>query len=164
MFQNFKNTLYIRLEPENIRILHVESGYQLADIPALAIETRKNQAVVIAAGHDALLQADKPNVTIKNGFLHPRTLIADFTVAEQTLKYFVKKTLPKAIFSLSPTLVLHPLALLEGGLTQIEIRALAELGATAGARQVYVWMGESLSREALANLRFSDSNGQLLFP
>ena len=102
--------------------------------------------------------------SIVNGFKHPRTLIADFTVAEQTLKYFLKLVLPTSPFKASPIIVIHPQAQLEGGLTQIEIRAFAELGLGAGARRVFVWDGPELTREELGELRFSRVGGKLLHP
>lgn len=95
--------------------------------------------------------------------MHPRTLIADFKVAEQTLKCFEKSATENRFFT-GVILILHPLTLLEGGLTPIEIRALAELVASAGARQVYLWVEECLSLAALSALRFSDGNGRLLYP
>ncbi|QPK64956.1 rod shape-determining protein [Methylomonas sp. LL1] len=164
MFKLFRNTLYIRIEPENIALLHVESGSQFADIPMLAIETRKGKSTIIATGRDALMLSGRDNITISNGFRHPRTLLADFAIAEQTLKHFVRKTLPKSLFVTSPVMIIQPLALLEGGLTQIEIRAFAELGALAGARQVYLWVGPELTRDELSKLNFARAGGQLLFP
>jgi len=162
LFKRFRNTLYIRLEPERIRILHVESGHEITDTPTLAVETRKSQQIVVAAGRDAIALSTQPNVCVRNGFLHPRTLLADFAIAEQTLRYFIKQAQPKSVLVIAPIIVIHPLALLEGGLTQIEIRAFTELGAMSGARQVYIWTGPDLSREELSNLCFSRTGGQLL--
>jgi rod shape-determining protein MreB and related proteins len=58
----------------------------------------------------------------------------------------------------------EPMALLEGGLTQIEIRAFAELGAMSGAARVYVWQGQELTAQQLSRLAFSEADGRLLFP
>ena len=164
MLKIFHNTIYIRLVPDCITLLHVESGLEISDIPAIAIESKKGKSLIIAAGRDTVAASALPNVTVCNGFKHPRTLLADFTIAERTLRYFVKKVMPKTWFMPSPTIILHPQAVLEGGLTQIEIRAFAELAAVVGAKRVFVWEGEVLSNENLSTLSFSGAAGKLLFP
>src|SRR4051794_13943788 len=105
----FHNTVYVRIQPERLAVLHVESGKEMADIPALAIENKNGKSAVIAVGRDASVQAAFPNITVANGFRHPRTLLADFTVAQQTLKRFLKAVLPGTWWMPSPIMVLHPL-------------------------------------------------------
>lgn len=162
MLNLFHSTVYVRIKPERLSVLHVESGNEHSDVPTLAIEQRDGKSVVLGVGHAAAAGAS--GVTLANGFKHPRTPIADFTVAEQTLKYFLKRVLPRSLFQPAPTLIIHPQAQLEGGLTQIEIRAFVELGLGAGARKVYVWDGPELTREELGALRFSRVGGKLLHP
>ncbi|HZX30100.1 MAG TPA: rod shape-determining protein [Rhodocyclaceae bacterium] len=164
MLNLFHSTVYVRIKPERLSVLHVESGNELADAPVLAIEQKNGKNSVVAVGHEATTKARLSRITVANGFEHPRTLIADFTVAEQTLKLFVKKVLPRHFFALAPVLVIHPQSSLEGGLTQVEIRAFAELGIGAGARKVYVWEGPELSKGELHELRFSRTSGRLLYP
>jgi rod shape-determining protein MreB len=160
----FRNTLYVRLRPDLMSVLHVESGQEYGDLPALAIERRGDNRRIVGVGRDAVLKAALPDVVLANGFEHPRTLIADFNVAEQTLKQFLKKVLPKSLFVVSPVVVMHPQAFLEGGLTQIELRALVELCVGAGARKVFIWEGPELSAEELRELRFRRAGGRLLHP
>ena len=163
--ESFKNTVYVRIHPEWLSVLHVESGKEYADIPVVAIETVKDVRMIVACGREALAKSNDPNITIKNGFEHPRTLIADFVIAERILKYVLLKQLfPKSLIRPSPIMIIHPLSMLEGGLTQVEIRAFSELGAGAWARKVYVWEGPELSREELRELRFSRAGGKLLHP
>jgi len=164
MFAFLKNTVYVRIKPEWLSVIHLESRKEFSDIPTLAIERIKSRHVIIGVGREAVLMIDRLNVTVKNGFKHPRTLIADFTIAERTLKHFLKKAMPSSLFMPSPVMIMHPLSHLEGGLTQVEIRAFAELGSAAGARQVYVWQGRELSHEELRELRFSHTAGELLHP
>lgn len=164
MFDLFRNTVYVRIKPDWMSVLHVESGNEHSDVPALAIERKNAKSTVVAVGRDAATKTGLSNVIVANGFKHPRTLLADFTVAEQTLKCFLKMVLPGSFFTSSPVVVIHPQAALEGGLTQIEVRAFAELGLGAGARKVFVWEGPELSREELHELRFSRAGGRLLHP
>jgi rod shape-determining protein MreB len=46
-------------------------------------------------------------------------------------------------------MVMHQLYLAEGGLCEIEDRILRELALGAGAREVFVWSGEPLTKEQL---------------
>jgi len=163
MFNFFRNNLYITITPELIEITHAETGRKLAEPPLLAIETRRGKDLIVAVGANAKLLTGKPNIRIENGFSHPRTLLANFTFAQRTLMYLIKQALPSAFFVARPVVVLHPLTMLEGGLTQIEIRAFAELASMAGASQVYVWQGPTLLKEQLLKRNFPEE-GQLLFP
>lgn len=164
MLKLFRNTVYVRIKPDRLSVLHVESGKELSEVPDVAIEQKNGKSSVVAVGHDAAAKSGHANIVVANGFKHPRTLIADFTVAEQALKHFLKLLQSGSFLTASPVLVIHPQAALEGGLTQVEIRAFAELGLGAGARKVYLWEGPELSREALHELRFSNVGGKLLYP
>lgn len=82
---------------------------------------------------------------VVNPFAHPRSLVSDFTVAEQLLKAAVRKMTGKGIFSVAPRIVMHPLGDPEGGFTQIERRAIREMGLGAGASKVVVWVGRNLT-------------------
>lgn len=164
MFKLFRNTVYVRITPDRMSTLHVESGNEYSDVPTLATKQGNGKSSVIAVGRDATIKSGHANITVVNGFKHPRTLLADFTVAELTLKAFLKNVLPNSFFMPSPVIVIHPKTALEGGLTQIEIRAFVELGIGSGARKTYVWEGPDLSREELLELRFDRANGKLLHP
>lgn len=48
-----------------------------------------------------------------------------------------------------PHVLIHPMAMTEGGLRQVEERAFTELAYGAGAGLAVVWAGEALSQEAL---------------
>ncbi|WFP50942.1 hypothetical protein PL263_02670 [Methylomonas sp. EFPC3] len=87
MLAYFRNTLYIAITPELIEITHAETGLKLAEPPLLAIETKRGRDSIVAVGSMAKQLTNKPNIRIENGFHHPRTLLADFAVAERTLRY-----------------------------------------------------------------------------
>jgi rod shape-determining protein MreB len=150
----FRSTLYVRIAAQRLALLHVESGREFADTPLLALDASSGKPVVVGVGSEAAAKAGLDKITVANGFDHPRTLLADFTIAEQTLRQFVVRIVPRSLFAPAPVIVLHPLEKLEGGLTQIEARALAELGRGAGARQVFVWEGPALSVDELRTLDF----------
>ena len=164
MLSFYQNTIYVRVKPNLLSVHHVQTENEYNDIPAIAIDKNGRKSVIIAAGIEATKLADNPNITVVNGFKHPRTLLADFAVAERTLRYFVYKVYPMTFFKPSPILIIHPQQVLDGGLTQIEIRAFGELGAMIGAKRAYVWVGADLSKEDLLQLNFPPEKGNLLFP
>lgn len=49
------------------------------------------------------------------------------------------------ITAFKPNLVLHPLEMIEGGLSQVEGKVLRELGATFGSPKVIIHLGPELS-------------------
>jgi rod shape-determining protein MreB and related proteins len=136
-----KPIVYARLEPELLSLREVRSGTMVSEPPVAAIREER----VLAVGNAAHLQGGN----VVNPFKHPRTLVADFTVAQAVLKGFMRKLFAGRWFAPSPLLVLHPRAIPEGGFTQIEIAALRELGVGAGAYKVVVWQGRDLADEEL---------------
>jgi rod shape-determining protein MreB len=87
-------------------------------------------------------------------FSHPRSILGQFVVGEQTLAKAVAKAYPGKLLKPRPALIVQPMELLEGGLTQIEERALLEMALGAGASQVRIWQGPDLSPEQIASFSF----------
>lgn len=84
-------------------------------------------------------------------FSHPRMLVGNFSAAQACLKTLVSETRGLTLFTPA---VIHPLATLEGGLSQVEEQVFQELARGAGASRVLVWVGAPLSdAEVLAKLR-----------
>lgn len=84
-------------------------------------------------------------------FSHPRMLVGNFTAAQACLTTLIAETRGLALFTPA---VIHPLATLEGGLSQVEERLFQELARGAGASKVIVWVGAPLSdAEVLVKLR-----------
>ncbi len=75
-------------------------------------------------------------------------------MAEKTLKHFVAQVVSGSLIRPSPVMVLHVLDEWEGGLTEIELRALRELALGAGARAVHIWGGRELTDQELKDWRF----------
>ena len=81
-------------------------------------------------------------------FSHKRSLVGDLTVAQALLKALVKEV--QQGLALSTQMLIHPLERVDGGLSQIEDRALRELGIGAGATRVAVWVGDPLTDAEVA--------------
>lgn len=129
-----------------MHVRDVTSGQEWKEVPEVAVKMGGEPTVVAVgskAAKAALLEPDK--VRLPNGFDHPRTMIADFTVAEKVLQHAVRSVFEGRFLRPAPILVMHPLERLEGGLTGVEERALLELGAGAGARKTHIWVGRELT-------------------
>lgn len=85
-------------------------------------------------------------------FQHPRVLIDDFIGGEKIVQYAIRELFGKKFISPSPVVVLHPDLELDGGLTQIEARALREMAEGAGARRVYLHYGRPLTDKEVLDI------------
>ncbi len=141
--------VYVQLSARQIRLRDPRSGHTLAE-PSLVALTRDAKPRIIAVGAQArLAAAQDASIRLYRPLEHPRTQIADFVLAEQLLKQLLRQALKRRWWSPSPMLVMHALDHPEGGLSQIEERALRELGQAAGASATHVVQGIELSDEQL---------------
>jgi rod shape-determining protein MreB len=85
-------------------------------------------------------------------FDHPRVVIADFMVASKLLQYGMQQLSRMKWISPAPILIIQPDMELEGGLSELETRALLELGESAGARKSVAHYGGVLSDEDVVKL------------
>ena len=100
---------------------------------AFAIDGSGYGKRIIAVGHDAKTMLGKTPGQIE--VIRPMKdgVIADFTVTEQMIKYFIKKvSSKKGIFSIPPTIIIC----VPCGSTQVERRAIKDSALAAGARRV----------------------------
>ena len=86
-------------------------------------------------------------------FTTTRLLVGEFAVAQAALKEGIVKMYGRRWFRPAPFVLMHPLEMTEGGLSEIEKRILQELAIGAGARKVDVWVGPELS-DAEVKARF----------
>lgn len=152
MLRSFIPIVYVRVSPERLVVTNVRSGESLSEVPELAIA--RNPERILAVGSAARAAAAQSDVVVVNPFAHPRSLVSDFTSAEQLLKLFVRRLYGKRWFSPSPRIVLHPLGEPDGGFTQVECRAFREMALGAGGAQVVVWMGRELSNQEVVDGAF----------
>ena len=68
----------------------------------------------------------------------------------------LKKLYRSKALNPSPKILIHPLEMVEGGLSQVEQRVLLELAVGAGGSKVALWVGHELSdREVLNEINSS---------
>jgi len=111
-----------------------------------------NDCISAPSAIETTLKSCSLSSSNSTSFAHPRSLVSDFTVAEQVLKAYFRRVRGKSLLQPNPLVIVHPLGEHEGGLTQVELRALRELAFGAGASEARIWQGPQLTDEqVLAN-------------
>jgi len=156
----FSTDLAIDLGPANTLIYVRDRGIVLDEPSVVSIRTDVQgggKRTVQAVGAEAKqmlgrtpgnLQAIRP---MKDG------VIADFTVTEQMLKYFIKKVHDTRMFRPSPRIIIC----VPCGSTQVERRAIRESAIGAGARQVYL-IEEPMAAAIGAGMPVADATGSMV--
>ncbi|MDT3706898.1 MAG: rod shape-determining protein [Thiobacillus sp.] len=160
LFSYFSTDLAIDLGTANTLIYVRDRGIVLDEPSVVSIRTepavggkRSVQAVGLEAKQmlgrtPGNLQAIRP---MKDG------VIADFTVTEQMLKYFIKKAHDTRMFRPSPRIIIC----VPCGSTQVERRAIRESAIGAGARQVYL-IEEPMAAAIGAGLPVAEATGSMV--
>jgi len=81
-------------------------------------------------------------------YSHPRMLVGNFIEAQAAVKAAIDEVKGSGFLKTLRVLV-HPTAVVEGGITQVEERVLRELALGAGAGKVVIWVGDALDDEAV---------------
>ncbi|MFN3750101.1 MAG: rod shape-determining protein [Thiobacillus sp.] len=156
----FSTDLAIDLGTANTLIYVRDRGIVLDEPSVVSIRTDPSaggKRTVQAVGAEAKmmlgrtpgnLQAIRP---MKDG------VIADFTVTEQMLKYFIKKVHDTRMFRPSPRIIIC----VPCGSTQVERRAIRESAIGAGARQVYL-IEEPMAAAIGAGLPVAEATGSMV--
>jgi len=113
---------------------------------------------IIAVGHEAKIMLGKTPGQIE--VIRPMKdgVIADFTVTEQMIKYFIKKVgSQKKLFSIPPTIVIC----VPCGSTQVERRAIKDSALAAGARKVEL-IEEAMAAALGADLPVSSASASMV--
>src|SRR3989442_4432451 len=156
----FSSDLAIDLGPANTLIYVRGKGIVLDEPSVVAIRQEGGpngkktiQAVGLAAKQ--MLGRTPGNITairpMKDG------VIADFTITEQMLKYFIKKIHDNQWFRPSPRIVIC----VPYGSTQVERRAIKESAIGAGASQVFL-IEEPMAAAIGADLPIADATGSMV--
>jgi rod shape-determining protein MreB len=156
----FSNDLSIDLGTANTLIYARDQGIVLNEPSVVAIRqdpSRGGQKSVAAVGEEAkqMLGRTPRNITairpMKDG------VIADFTVTEKMLQYFIHKVHESKIIRPSPRVLIC----VPCGSTQVERRAIRESAAGAGAREVYL-IEEPMSAAIGAGLPVEEARGSMV--
>ena len=159
MFNFFKGqNLSIDLGTANT-LIYMDGKVVLNEPSVVALRTDKGTAetTVIAVGQEAknmlgrtpgAIEAIRP---MKDG------VIADFSITEKMLQYFMKKVLKSGFFSPSPKVLIC----VPCGATQVERRAIKESAVGAGARDVYL-IEEPMAAALGAGMPIEEASGTMI--
>ena len=109
------------------------------------VRVRKNQFRVrnLKSKQETTFDAQPP-------FTTTRLLIGQFIKAEQLLKRALNE-MKGGVFAQAPQVLIQPLEMNEGGLSEVEERILREVAIGAGASKAVVWLGSELSDDEVRN-------------
>lgn len=155
----FSNDLAIDLGTANTLIYAIGQGIVLDEPSVVAIreDNIRGQKSIAAVGTDAkaMLGRTPSNITairpLKDG------VIADFTVTEKMLQYFIHKVHESKFLRPSPRVLIC----VPCGSTQVERRAIRESAAGAGAREVYL-IEEPMAAAIGAGLPIDEPRGSMV--
>lgn len=157
IFRALQPVVYMRLSPQRLSVRWVRTGEAVSEPPEVAL-SRGARREILAIGAQARARAAAAQAELVNPFAHPRSLVSDFQLGEQVLRDFLRRLARRrslrALCSLAPRVVMHPLGNPDGGFTQVEVRALHEMAQACGAAEVVVWQGRDLEDGDLLARRF----------
>jgi rod shape-determining protein MreB and related proteins len=113
--------VYVLIDRDALEVRDAKRGVGLRQPPLAALAGTPRR--IVAIGDEARRMRGRADTIVVNPFDHPRTPLADFTVAEELVKAFLKKAGIGGFLGID-LLVIALAHTPEGGLTQIEIRAL----------------------------------------
>jgi rod shape-determining protein MreB len=163
--KTFQTMVYVQLTPDLVTLHEVKTWKVITEEPIAAIGLSMKNSVqqlkLLGVGNKAKTYTANAKTMITNPFKHPRTILADFPVAELVLKELLKKSFRSRWFLVTPIVIMHPMGDWEGGLTQMEVHGLSKLTRKAGGKEIYIWYGPELNQTQLLNLAFP-SEGKVL--
>jgi rod shape-determining protein MreB len=156
----FSNDLSIDLGTANTLIYARGKGIVLNEPSVVAIRqgpTHAGHKSIIAVGAEAKRMVGRTPSNIIATRPLKEGVIADFTVTEKMLQYFIHKVHGDRVLKPSPRVVIS----VPCGSTQVERRAIRESAVGAGAREVYL-LPEPMAAAIGAGLPVSDPRGSMV--
>ena len=152
----FSNDLAIDLGTANTLVYVRDKGIILNEPSVVAIHHSgmgANNKHVLAVGHEAKLMLGRTPAHIQAIRPMKDGVIADFTITEVMLKFFIRKVQENRFFASPRIIICVPC-----GSTQVERRAIRESASGAGAREVYL-IEEPMAVAIGANLPVLEPTG-----
>ncbi len=142
----FSNDLYVQIWENRLKISNITSKEVYDEAPLIALKNdKKGQPVVEAIGNSVGAIGFDQVVEVINPFSHPRLLVNNFQLAEKVLMHAFRVLHENKVFVPAPRVIIQPMEKLEGGITEIEERVFRGLCLGAGAREIFVYVGEELN-------------------
>ena len=157
MFGFLSTDMAIDLGTANTLVYVENKGVVLNEPSVVAISTVNGKQDVVAVGNEAKQMLGKTPEHIRAIRPLRDGVIADFTVAEEMIKYFIKKIHNNRFLSASPRIVIC----VPYGATAVERRAIQESAEEAGAREAYL-IEEPMAAAIGAGLPITDARGSIV--
>ena len=157
IFGFFSNDLSIDLGTANTLVYMKDKGIVLNEPSVVAIRGQNSSSVVEAVGQEAKDMLGRTPATINAIRPMKDGVIADFTITEKMLQYFIRKVHKQRIIKPSPKVLIC----VPCGATQVERRAIRESVMGAGARKVYL-TEEPIAAAIGAGLPINEARGSMV--
>ena len=160
MFSNlmswFSDDIAIDLGTANTLIYVKGKGIVLNEPSVVAIEEYRGKKQVLAVGNEAKLMLGRTPGNIHAIRPLRDGVIADFEIAEEMIKYFIRKVNNRRTFASPMVVVCVP-----SGSTAVERRAIQESAAAAGASKVWL-IEEPMAAAIDASLPVTEPTGSMV--
>ena len=156
VFGVFSNDMAIDLGTANTLVYVKGKGIVLNEPSVVAFQTRNGKKEVRAVGEDAKLMLGRTPGSIQAIRPMRDGVIADFEVAEEMIKYFIRKVSGKSMLSKPVVVVCVPY-----GATAVEERAIRESVLSAGARKAHL-IPEPIAAAIGAGLPIMEPTGSMV--
>jgi rod shape-determining protein MreB len=131
-------------------------GIVLNEPSVVAIATRNGKEQVLAVGDEAKQMLGRTPGTIRAIRPLRDGVIADFKVAEEMIKHFIRKVHNRRSFASPQVIICVP-----SGSTEVERRAIVESAESAGSRRVFL-IEEPMAAAIGANLPVTEPTGSMV--
>lgn len=131
-------------------------GIVLNEPSVVAIATTKGKRQVLSVGEEAKLMVGRTPANIQAIRPLRDGVIADFEVAEEMIKHFIRKVHNRRSFAAPQIIICVP-----SGSTAVERRAIQESAESAGGRQVYL-IEEPMAAAIGAGLPVTEPTGSMI--
>ncbi len=140
-------------------LIYMDGKVVLNEPSVVALRTDKgtSESTVIAVGQEAKNMLGRTPGSIEAIRPMKDGVIADFSITEKMLQFFMKKVLKSSFFSPSPKVLIC----VPCGATQVERRAIKESAVGAGARDVYL-IEEPMAAALGAGMPIEEASGTMI--
>ena len=149
--------LAIDLGTANTLIYAKDQGVVLDEPSVVAIQQMGAKKTILAVGTEAKSMLGRVPANIEAIRPMKDGVIADFTITEQMLKYFIRQIHPNSLLRPSPRIIIC----VPCGSTQVERRAIRESAMGAGASEVFL-IEEPMAAAIGAGLPVTDACGSMV--
>jgi len=155
VYNLFNRELGIDLGTANTLVTNSSKKIILREPSVVAIDLDSNKVVAVGEEAKQMIGRTPGNITairpLRDG------VIADFTVTEKMIKYFIKKVHPKK----APFVNINVMICVPSGVTEVEKKAVIEAAESAGAKKVQL-IEEPMAAAIGAGLPIEDAFGSMV--